>query len=82
MRMKVLVFMIIKFQPIPEGDKSEFFGWMSPGLNKFSNSRSYFSWLSPTKKYSLNSNMNGEERNMYLVENMKKFFQWIFIQHI
>ena len=47
---------------IPEGDSSEFFGWLSPGLNKFSNSRSYFSWLFPTKKYSLNANMNGEER--------------------
>lgn len=47
---------------IPEGNKSEFLGWISPGLNKFSNSRSYFSWLNPTKKYSLNSNMNGEER--------------------
>ena len=47
---------------IPEGDKSEFLGWISPGLDKFSNSRSYFSWLTPTKKYSLNSNMNGEER--------------------
>ena len=47
---------------IPEGDKSEFLGWLSPGLDKFSNSRSYFSWLTPTKKFSLNSNMNGEER--------------------
>ena len=35
---------------------------MSPGLNKFSNSRSYFSWLFPSKKYELNANKNGEER--------------------
>ena len=47
---------------IPEGDTSEFFGWLSPGLNKFSNSRSYFSWLFPSKKYELNANKNGEER--------------------
>ena len=47
---------------IPEGDKSEFLGWISPGLNKFSNSRSYFSWLTPTKKYDLDANLHGEER--------------------
>jgi Na+-transporting NADH:ubiquinone oxidoreductase subunit A len=47
---------------IPEGDKQEFLGWIAPGLQKFSMSKSYFSWLKPTKKYNLNTNYNGEER--------------------
>ena len=33
-----------------------------PGVNKFSLSRSYFSWLFPTKKFEIDTNMRGEER--------------------
>lgn len=47
---------------IPEGNEPSFMGWMAPGLDKFSLSRTFLSWLSPGKKYALNSNMNGEER--------------------
>lgn len=47
---------------IPEGDYYEFLGWARPRLNKFSMSRSYFSWLSPRKRYTLDANLNGEER--------------------
>ena len=47
---------------IEEGDKQEFFGWILPGLNKFSASKTFFSWLSPKKKYNITSNMHGEER--------------------
>lgn len=47
---------------IPEGDYYEFLGWAKPRLNKFSLSRTYFSWLTPRKKYALDSNLNGEER--------------------
>jgi Na+-transporting NADH:ubiquinone oxidoreductase subunit A len=47
---------------IPEGDYSEFLGWAMPRLNKFSISRSYFSWLSPKKEYKADANLNGEER--------------------
>jgi Na+-transporting NADH:ubiquinone oxidoreductase subunit A len=47
---------------IPEGDYYEFLGWARPRLNKFSMSRSYFSWLAPRKRYTLDSNLNGEER--------------------
>ncbi len=36
---------------IPEGDHFEFLGWASPGFNKFSVSRSFFSWLTPGRKY-------------------------------
>ncbi len=47
---------------IEEGNHQEFLGWIAPNLDKFSISKSYFSWLMPSKKYSLNTNYNGEER--------------------
>ena len=47
---------------IPEGDKYEMLGWISPRLNKFSVSRSYFSWLCPKKEYKLDTNVNGGPR--------------------
>jgi Na+-transporting NADH:ubiquinone oxidoreductase subunit A len=47
---------------IPEGNDYEFFGWALPGFNKFSVSRSYFSWLTPNKKYRLHTNLNGGHR--------------------
>jgi len=47
---------------IPEGDKFEFLGWASPGFNKFSNSRTFISWLAPGKKYRTDTNLNGGKR--------------------
>ncbi|MEO6130202.1 MAG: Na(+)-translocating NADH-quinone reductase subunit A [Saprospiraceae bacterium] len=47
---------------IPEGDQPEFLGWLLPGLKKLSLSRTYFSWLFPKRRYSLDTNMHGEER--------------------
>ncbi|MGK0412171.1 MAG: Na+-transporting NADH:ubiquinone oxidoreductase subunit A [Polaribacter sp.] len=48
---------------IPEGDDYEFFGWNKPIFNKISASRAFtFSWLTPNKKYDLNTNTNGEHR--------------------
>ncbi len=48
---------------IPEGDDYELFGWNKPIFNKISTSRAFtFSWLSPKKKYDLNTNTNGEHR--------------------
>jgi Na+-transporting NADH:ubiquinone oxidoreductase subunit A len=39
------------------------FGWSKPfRAKKFSFSHSYFSWLTPSKKYSLDTNLNGGER--------------------
>jgi len=51
-----------QFTAIPEGNYHEFFGWALPGLNKFSFSRSFFSWLSPNRKYRLDTNFHGAER--------------------
>ena len=47
---------------IPEGNYQEFFGWISPGLKKFSMSKAFFSWLTPSKKYNIDTNFHGEER--------------------
>jgi len=47
---------------IPEGDTYEMLGWMMPRFSKFSLSRTYFSWLTPGRKYKLNTNLNGGQR--------------------
>ncbi len=47
---------------IPEGNKYEFLGWALPGLDKFSMSKTFFSWLTPNKAYRLNANLHGEHR--------------------
>ena len=47
---------------IPEGKKFEFIGWALPGLKKFSVSRTFFSWLTPRKRYVHNTNLHGGER--------------------
>lgn len=47
---------------LPEGNKPEFMGWIAPGLEKFSVSRTFFSWLQNSKKYTINTNMHGGER--------------------
>ena len=51
---------------LPEGHDPKFLlteGWLSPGLNKFSMSRAYPTWLMPKKKqYTLDTNQNGEDR--------------------
>ncbi len=45
---------------VPEGDEAEFLGWILPGLHKFSASKTFLSWLFPSKKYNLDTNMHGE----------------------
>lgn len=57
---------------IPEGDYYEFLGWAMPRLNKFSLSKSYFSWLMPKKSYVADSNLNGEERAYVMTGQYEK----------
>ena len=59
---------------IPEGKEPEFMGWLAPGFNKFSKSRTFFSWLSPGKKYDLNTNMHGEERPFVMTGQYEEVF--------
>jgi Na+-transporting NADH:ubiquinone oxidoreductase subunit A len=47
---------------IPEGDQHEFFGWALPGFRKFSISRTFWSWLSPDRKYTIDTNLHGGNR--------------------
>ncbi len=47
---------------IPEGNYFEFFGWMMPGLDKFSFSKTFASTLFPRKSYKLDTNYHGGER--------------------
>jgi Na+-transporting NADH:ubiquinone oxidoreductase subunit A len=57
---------------IPEGDNYEFLGWAKPRLNKFSFSKSYFSWLSRGKSYVADANLNGEERAFVVTGQYEK----------
>ncbi len=59
---------------IPEGDYYEFMGWLKPGLNKLSNSRAFFSWLMPHKKYNLDTNLHGEHRAFVVTGEYEKVF--------
>ena len=60
---------------IPEGDDYEFFGWNKPVFDKVSASRALtFSWMTPNKKFDLNTNTNGEHRAFVLTGNYEKVF--------
>ena len=60
---------------IPEGDDYEFFGWNKPVFNKISPSRALtFSWLTPKKKYDLDTNTNGEHRAFVVTGNYEEVF--------
>lgn len=59
---------------IPEGHEPEFMGWLAPGLNKYSASRAYFSWLNPGKKHVINTNLHGEERPFVVSGEYEKVF--------
>ena len=48
---------------LEEGDKYEMFGWAKPFRPAlFSTSRTYFSWLTPKKKYDMDTNLHGGPR--------------------
>lgn len=48
---------------IKEGNEYEMFGWCKPfRTSLFSASRAYFSWLTPNKRYDMDTNLHGGER--------------------
>lgn len=57
---------------LPEGNEAEFMGWLLLGLQKFSASKTFLSWLSPSKKYKLDTNMHGEERAYVMTGQYEK----------
>ena len=58
---------------IPEGNSTEFFGWVLPGFGKFSTNRAFWSWLFPNRKYDLDTNIHGEERAFVVTGEYDKF---------
>lgn len=59
---------------IPENEEPEFFGWIAPGLDKFSMSRSVWSWLAPKKEMVIDTAMHGEERPFVMTGQYEQVF--------
>jgi len=59
---------------IPESSEPELLGWIAPGFNKFSMSRSYLSWLMPRKRYVLNTGLQGEKRPLVVTGEYERVF--------
>jgi Na+-transporting NADH:ubiquinone oxidoreductase subunit A len=68
---------------IPEGNFHEFLGWALPGFNKFSHTRTFFSWLASGKKYDINTNYHGGERALVMTGEYEKVVPMdIYPQHL
>ncbi|MEN8121959.1 MAG: Na(+)-translocating NADH-quinone reductase subunit A [Bacteroidota bacterium] len=59
---------------IPEGNKPEFLGWGTPGFGKFSMTRTFFSWLTPQKQMTLDSNLHGGLRPFVVTGEFERVF--------
>jgi Na+-transporting NADH:ubiquinone oxidoreductase subunit A len=57
---------------LPEGNYQTFLGWAALGYGKFSLSRTFFSWLSDSKAYKLDTNTNGSERAIVMTGEWDK----------
>ncbi len=57
---------------IPEGHYHEFFGWALPGFNKFSVSRTFFTWLMPNREYVVDTNLHGGRRAYVMTGEYEK----------
>lgn len=51
---------------IPAGGKRELLGWLSPGINKYTFSRTFVSAFLPERKFSLDSDKHGSNRAIVL----------------
>ncbi len=63
---------------LPEGNQYKFFlteGWLALGFDRFSASRAFPTWMMPkSKKYDIDTNLNGEERAFVVSEQYEKVF--------
>ena len=67
---------------LPEGDHYEFMGWLMPGLDKFSFSKTFVSglirpllkWLPGTPAYNFNTNTHGSVRPFLFTGNFEQVF--------
>ena len=58
---------------LEEGNKFELFGWAKPfRTSQFSASRTYFSWLTPNKKYDMDTNLHGGPRAFVVNDTYSK----------
>lgn len=57
---------------IPEGDHYRLFGWAATGLDRFSASRAFPSWLQPGREYRIDTNYNGGERAYVMTGEYEK----------
>jgi Na+-transporting NADH:ubiquinone oxidoreductase subunit A len=58
-------------------------GWLAPGFDKFSASRTFPTWLMPGKKYRLNTGNNGEKRAFVISGQYEQVFPFdIFPVHL
>jgi Na+-transporting NADH:ubiquinone oxidoreductase subunit A len=53
---------------------AELLGWIAPRFSMFSTNRSYFSWLSPKRAYTLDARIKGGERHMIMSGEYDKVF--------
>jgi Na+-transporting NADH:ubiquinone oxidoreductase subunit A len=59
---------------IPEGDQHQFFGWLIPSPKIHSFYRTALSWITPNKKFRLNTNLNGGIRAFVMTGEFEKVF--------
>ena len=58
-----------------EGNRTELLGWAKPFRTKvFSSSRTYFSWLTPNRKYDMTTNLHGGVRAFVMSDVYSKVF--------
>ncbi len=72
---------------LPEGSAPKFLltsGWLGAGLDKFSISRAFPTWLMPkSKTWKLDTNTNGEERALVVTGQYEQVFPFdLFPQHL
>lgn len=57
---------------IPEGKYFDLFGWVLPGLNKYSMSRTFLSSFLPKKEWDLDTNLKGGQRAFVMTGQYEK----------
>ncbi len=53
---------------------ADILGWAAPRFGMYSTSRSYFSWLFPKRKYTIDARIKGGERHMIMSNEYDKVF--------
>ncbi|MDR2890489.1 MAG: Na(+)-translocating NADH-quinone reductase subunit A [Alistipes sp.] len=58
---------------LAEGDHYELLGWIAPGLDKMSVSKTFMSWICPRKKYNIDTNLHGGHRAIVVTGLWEKY---------